>query len=216
MFKVKEEKILYSKLPEDGSKYNEKMRRFYDLMALLYDLLMVLFPLWKKWIASVIPYIKGPKVLEVSFGPGYLMTKYAQNYEVWGIDFNQKMVNKTRKRLKGMVSAEKIIQGNVEHLPYNDEYFDTVINTMAFTAYPDGEKALNEMLRVLKPGGSLLLVDVDYPVDRNIFGYSLVKIGECAGDIIKNIENMLKQRGLQYMHKNIGGFGSVGLYVITK
>jgi ubiquinone/menaquinone biosynthesis C-methylase UbiE len=92
MLKVKEEKIIYSKVPEDASKYNEKMKRFYDLMALLYDALMVLFPFWKKWIASVIPSINGPKVLEVSFGSGYLLKKYASNYDVWGIDYNQKMV----------------------------------------------------------------------------------------------------------------------------
>lgn len=216
MFKVKEEKIVYSILPEDGDKFNEKMSRFYDIMAFLYDGLMVLFPFWKKWIASVIPYIKGQKVLEVSFGPGYLLKKCARNYDVWGVDYNQHMVNKTRKRLKGMVSPDKIIQGYVERLPYTDEYFDTVINTMAFTAYPDGEKALHEMLRVLKPEGSLLLVDVDYPKDRNIFGFFLVKIGECAGDIIKNIEQMLKARELHYICKTVGGFGSVKLYVITK
>ena len=126
------------------------------------------------------------------------------------------MVNKTRKRLKGMVSPDKIIQGYVERLPYTDEYFDTVINTMAFTAYPDGEKALHEMLRVLKPGGPLLVVDVDYPKDRNMFGYFLVKIGEWSGDIIKNIEQMLQQQELQYSCKTVGGFGSVRLYVITK
>ena len=216
MLKVKEEKIIYSKLPEDASKYNEKMKRFYDLMALLYDVLMVLFPFWKKWIASVIPHIQGPKVLEVSFGPGYLLKQYVSHYDVWGIDYNQKMVEKTRIRLKGRVSAEKIIQGNVERLPYPDEFFDTIVNTMAFTAYPDGEKALHEMLRVLKAGGLLLLVDVDYPTDRNIFGYVLVKIGEYFGDIIKNIEQMLKQNGLNYMCKNVGGFGSVKLYIITK
>jgi ubiquinone/menaquinone biosynthesis C-methylase UbiE len=194
----------------------KKMKRFYDLMALLYDVLMVLFPFWKKWIASVIPHIQGPKVLEVSFGPGYLLKQYVSHYDVWGIDYNQKMVEKTRIRLKGRVSAEKIIQGNVERLPYPDEFFDTIVNTMAFTAYPDGEKALHEMLRVLKAGGLLLLVDVDYPTDRNIFGYVLVKIGEYFGDIIKNIEQMLKQNGLNYMCKNVGGFGSVKLYIITK
>jgi ubiquinone/menaquinone biosynthesis C-methylase UbiE len=216
MYKVKEEKIVYSKLPEDGDKYNEKMTRFYDIMAFLYDGLMFLFPFWKKWIASVIPYIKGQKVLEVSFGPGYLLKKYAKNYDVWGIDYNQKMVHKTRERLKGMVSADRIIQADVEHLPYPDDAFDTIINTFAFTAYPDGKKALQEMLRVLKPGGSLLLLDVDYPADRNMWGYCLVKIGEWAGDIIKDIEGMLKQMRVTYLVKTIGGFGSVRLYVITK
>ena len=194
MFTIKEEKIIYSKLPEDDHKYTEKMNKYYNIIAFFYDFLMFLFPLWKKWISSVITYIQGPRVLEVSFGPGYLMKKYAKNYEVCGIDYNQKMVNKTRKRLRGMVNPDKIIQGNVENLPYDDNYFDTVINTMAFTGYPDGDKALNEMLRVLKPGGSLLLVDADYPSDRNIFGYYLVKIVERIGDIIKDIENLLEQK----------------------
>jgi ubiquinone/menaquinone biosynthesis C-methylase UbiE len=89
------------------------------------------------------------------------------------------------------------------------EYFSS-------TVYPDGKKALQEMLRVLKPGGSLLLLDVDYPADRNMWGYCLVKIGEWAGDIIKDIEGMLKQMRVTYLVKTIGGFGSVSLYVITK
>jgi ubiquinone/menaquinone biosynthesis C-methylase UbiE len=216
MFKVKEEKIIYSKSPEDGYKYTEKMNKYYDILVFFYDVFMFLFPLWKKWISSVIPYIQGQRVLEVSFGPGYLMEKYAKNYEVCGIDYNQKMVNKARKRLKGMVSSENIIQGNVETLPYHDNDFDTVINTMAFSGYPDGEKALNEMLRVLKSGGSLLLVDIDYPSDRNIFGYYIVKLSERGGDIMKDIKNLLEQKKLQYICKNIGGFGSVQLYVITK
>ena len=216
MFTIKEEKIIYSKLPEDDHKYTEKMNKYYDILVFFYDIWMFLFPLWKKWISSVIPYIQGQRVLEVSFGPGYLMKKYAKNYEVCGIDYNQKMVNKTRKRLRGMVNPDKIIQGNVENLPYDDNYFDTVINTMAFTGYPDGDKALNEMLRVLKPGGSFLLVDIDYPSDRNIFGYSLVKMAERSGDIIKDIKNLLEQKKLHYICKNIGGFGSVKLYIITK
>ena len=194
MFTIKEEKIIYSKLPEDDHKYTEKMNKYYVILVFFYDIWMFLFPLWKKWISSVIPYIQGQRVLEVSFGPGYLMKKYAKNYEVCGIDYNQKMVNKTRKRLWGIVNPDKIIQGNVENLLYHDNYFDTVINTMAFTGYPDGDKALNEMLRVLKPGGSLLLVDADYPSDRNIFGYYLVKIVERIGDIIKDIENLLEQK----------------------
>jgi ubiquinone/menaquinone biosynthesis C-methylase UbiE len=216
MFTIKKEKIIYSKLPEDSHKYTEKMNKYYDILVVFYDVWMFLFPLWKKWISSVIPYIQGQRVLEVSFGSGYLMKKYAKNHEVCGIDYNQKMVKKTRKRLKGMVSSDKIIQGNVEHLPYDDNYFDTVINTMAFTGYPDGEKALNEMLRVLKSGGSFLLVDIDYPSDRNIFGYSLVKMTEWSGDIIKDIKNLLEQKKLQYICENIGGFGSIKLYVITK
>jgi ubiquinone/menaquinone biosynthesis C-methylase UbiE len=216
MFKMKAEKIRYTKEPEDSAQFNEHMRPYYDVMASLYGFLMVIFPFWKTWLASVLPYIQGPRVLEVSFGPGYLMHCYAPHYDVWGIDYNHRMVQKTRKRLKGIVSADRIIQGDVEHLPYQNAAFDTVINTFAFTAYPNGEKALQEMLRVLKPGGSLLLLDIDYPADRNIWGYCLVKIGAWAGDIIKDIEHLLKHQGVQYRCQTIGGFGSIKLYVMTK
>jgi ubiquinone/menaquinone biosynthesis C-methylase UbiE len=216
MLKVKADKIRYSPVPGDSAQYKESMNKYYDVMASLYGLFMFLFPPWKRWLASVLPYIQGPRVLEVSFGPGYLMHRYANHYDVWGIDYNQKMVQKTRKRLKGIVSADRIIQGDVEHLPYPDDAFDTIINTFAFTAYPDGKKALQEMLRVLKPGGSLLLLDIDYPANRNLCGYCLIKFSEWAGDIIKDIEGMLKQMRVTYLVKTIGGFGSVSLYVITK
>lgn len=46
-------------------------------MAKGYD--TFIFPLWNNWIKKVIPYIKGKKILEVSFGNGYLMTQYAEN-----------------------------------------------------------------------------------------------------------------------------------------
>jgi ubiquinone/menaquinone biosynthesis C-methylase UbiE len=216
MFTVKADKIRYSKEPEDSAQFKKKLNRFYSVMASLYDVFMWLFPPWKTWLASVLPAIRGPRVLEVSFGPGYLMRQYAPHYDVWGIDYNQRMVQKTRKRLKGIVSADRLIQGDVEHLPYPDATFDTVINTFAFTAYPDGEKALAEMLRVLQPGGSLVLLDVDYPADRNIIGYGLVKIGEWGGDIIKDIERLVQHQGVQYHSQTIGGSGSVKLYVMTK
>jgi ubiquinone/menaquinone biosynthesis C-methylase UbiE len=197
MFKVKANKIRYSKVPEESTQFNEHMRTYYDLMAALYGFLMFLFPFWKKWLSSVLPSIQGPRVLEVSFGPGYLMRQYAHHNDVWGIDYNHKLVQKTRKRLKGIVNADRILQEDVAHLPYQDDAFDTLITTFAFTAYPDAEQALQEMLRVLKPGGFLLVLDIEYPADRNLWGYYLVKIGEWAGDILKDIERIVKQQGVQ-------------------
>ncbi len=209
MLKIKKEKIVYSRLPEDGYGYTEKMNKSYDFMSFFYDAFMFVFPFWKKWIKSVIPYIKGKRILEVSFGSGYLMKKYAKNYEAYGVDYNLKMVSKTRKKLAGIVNPVRIIQGNVEKLPYPDNFFDTVINTMAFTGYPDGERALAEMLRVLRPGGLLLVVDFDYPEDRNILGYYLVKIMESGGDIIKDIKSILIKNNIKYDCLIRGGCGSV-------
>ncbi len=109
-----------------------------------------------------------------------------------------------------------IIKGNVEYMPYPDEYFDTIINTMAFSGYPDGEKALSEMLRVLKDDGVLLLLDYDYPPNRNYFGYLFVKLIEACGDIMKDIGSLIDNTGYSYERKIIGGFGSVQLFIVRK
>ena len=55
----------------------------------------------------------------------------------------------------------------MESLPYPDASFDSVINTMAFTAYPDGQRVFEEISRVLKPGGRIVMVDINYPRDGN-------------------------------------------------
>ncbi len=78
-------------------------------------------------------------------------------------------------------------QGNVEALPYPDASFDTVVNTMAFTGYPDGAKAMSELARVLRPGGRLVMIDIGYPRDGNRIGTSLVGLWKRAGDLIRDM-----------------------------
>jgi len=186
-------------------------------MARGYDAFMIVIPLWKKWIKEVIPHIEGKKILEVSFGNGYLMTQYAKNdYEIYGIDYNERMLAITSsKMLENKIDA-KLSKANVEKLPFPDNTFDTVINTMAFTGYPDGNNALSELKRVLKKDGKLLLVDFDYPKDRNLLGYLTVRLWEKLGDIIKDINALLTEYDFDFEDQPIGGFGSVHLFIAQK
>ncbi|MEN7982448.1 MAG: methyltransferase domain-containing protein [Nanoarchaeota archaeon] len=216
-FKIKQDKIKYTDTSEIDNNYTDEMNKEYNFMAKFYDAFMFIFPLWKKWIKKVIPYIQGKKILEISFGTGYLMSKYSKsNLEVYGIDYNQKMVDITSKKLISKNIKAKLVQGNVEQLPYKDNTFDTIINTMAFSGYPNGDKALSEMKRVLKKDGKLLLVDFDFPEDRNIFGYSIVKLWEKLGDIMKDINHHLRKNNFEYQDISVGGFGSVHLFICKK
>jgi ubiquinone/menaquinone biosynthesis C-methylase UbiE len=101
-------------------------------------------------------------------------------------------------------------------MPYPDDTFDTIVNTMAFTGYSDGERAMREMLRVLKPDGVLLLLDYDFPPDRNVFGYLFVRFIEACGDIIKNIPQIITSCGAKYERRIIGGAKAIQLFIITK
>ncbi len=217
-FKVKPEKIRYLDPGQLDKNYTEKMNKEYDWMSRIYGVFLFFFPVWKKWIKKVLPHIQGKKVLEVSFGNGYLMSRYAGNpeLEVTGIDYNQNMVEVTSQRLAKKNLRAELLQANVEKLPFPDKSFDTIINTMAFTGYPDGDKALAEIRRVLKDDGRLLLVDFDYPADRNIWGYSFVRLWEKMGDFIKDIPAHLARNGFDFEDRSVGGWGSVHLYLCTR
>lgn len=216
MFAVAKEKLVYSVQPGDDIAYTEKMDKVYTRFAKAYDGFMVCFPLWRKWLRSVLPYIKGGKLLEVSFGPAYLLSQYPKDLELYGLDYNQTMVERAKCKMKSCNQDVVIVKGNVEDMPYPNDYFDTIVNTMAFTGYPNGQKALSEMLRVLKPDGVLLLLDYDYPHNRNIFGYAFVRFIELCGDIIKDIASLLEENNCTYERKVIGGFGSIQLFIIKK
>ena len=97
---VSEDKIRYSPEPENPSEYTEKLNASYSKFARLYDRSVKFLPLWKKWIQSVVPHIAGKRVLEASFGTGYLLTKYAGKYDCFGIDYNRDMVAIAERNLE--------------------------------------------------------------------------------------------------------------------
>ena len=115
LFRVDEKKIKYTGMVVDTEKYTEKMNSEYNWMAKIYDLFLFIFPLWKRWIKKVIPHITGNKILEVSFGSGYLMTKYGgQNeFDLTGIDYNEKMVEVTNRKIKAKNITANLIKANV-------------------------------------------------------------------------------------------------------
>jgi len=216
IFKVDERKINYSKAPDDLTKYTKKLDKAYSRYARLYDISVKVLPIWKTWIKAAIPHIEGVRVLEASFGTGYLLLQYAEQFETYGIDLNTKMLEIAKKNLiKNGVKAN-LQQANVEKLPFPDNFFDTVINTMAFSGYPNGNLAMTEFHRVLKKGGKLVLIDFNFPSNRNIFGYWLTKVMESAGDTIKDISTLLRSFPFEFQEEEIGGFGSIHLYQARK
>lgn len=209
-------KIEYTPEPGDKVRYTQEFDRAYTRYADLYNWIVKLLPIWNGWITEALPHIRGPRVLEVSFGTGYLLTRYARQYKTFGIDLNARLVEVANENLQAAGLKAYLQLGNVNQIPYASGVFDSVINTMAFSGYPDGSRAMGELHRVLKPGGRLVMVDVNYPHNNNRMGTMLTRIWMRFGDIIRDMDALFHRFGFAYRDEEIGGFGSVHLYIADK
>ena len=75
---------------------------------------------------------------------------------------------------------------------------------------------MSELHRVLKPAGRLLIIDICHPDDQNRLGMLLAKFWEAAGDILRDLGELLDRFGFEYSEDEIGGSGSLHLFVATK
>ena len=206
----------YSDEPEDPREFTRSFDSGYTRVAGLYDIAVKVLPIWKGWLRHALPHVRGPRVLEVSFGTGYLLTQFAGKTEAHGIDYNARLLETARGNLRRASLAAQLACASVETLPYRDASFDTVVNTMAFTGYPNAEQALAEMSRVLRPGGELVMIDVNYPADGNRLGTWLTRGWKATGDLIRDMGPLFDGLSLDYTDEEIGGRGSVHLYLATK
>jgi ubiquinone/menaquinone biosynthesis C-methylase UbiE len=206
----------YSAEPPDPQAFTARFDRLYSRLARPYDFAVKLLPTWRRWLTPALAHIRGPRVLEVSFGTGWLLSRYAADFETHGVDLNERMVALARRNLRRAGITAELRQANVEALPYPDARFDTVVNTMAFTGYPDGEKAMAELQRVLRPHGRVVMIDVGYPRDGNRLGSALAGLWKRSGDLIRDMPPLFERFGFEVHDEEVGGFGSVHLYVATK
>lgn len=79
---------------------------------------------------------------------------------------------------------------------------------MAFTGYPDANKAMGELSRVLKADGRLVMIDLNYPHNDNRGRTALVAIGRRFGDQVREVDPLFRAAGLEASDHEIGGFGA--------
>ena len=101
---------------------------------------------------------KGMKILDVGCGTGNFSIKLAgMGCSVTGVDISNEMLNIARKKASGMNFDIEFINVDLNNLPFEDDTFDAVISMTAFEFVEDAQKALNELLRVVKKDGRVLI-----------------------------------------------------------
>jgi ubiquinone/menaquinone biosynthesis C-methylase UbiE len=104
----------------------------------------------------------GSRVLEVAPGPGYLAIEIAKSgrYHVTGLDISQSFVRIATENARKAGAAVDFRHGNASHMPFDAASFDYVVCMAAFKNFTDPVGALNEIHRVLKPGGRASIYDL--------------------------------------------------------
>jgi SAM-dependent methyltransferase len=109
----------------------------------------------------------GGKVLDVACGGGYLLMEAERaGLEAYGIDIAQAAIDRART----FAPSATLVRGDAESLPYDDGYFDAVTCLGSLEHFLDPAKALEEMRRVLAPGGRAVIV-----VPNQWFAYDVAR-----------------------------------------
>ncbi|HXZ85649.1 MAG TPA: class I SAM-dependent methyltransferase [Myxococcota bacterium] len=110
----------------------------------------------------------GSRVLEVAPGPGYLAIELAKlgDFRVCGLDISRSFVRMARENARAAGVAVDFRLGDAAHLPFGDGEFDFVLCRAAFKNFADPLGALQEMHRVLAPGGKASIFDLRRDASR--------------------------------------------------
>lgn len=131
-----------------------------DLLAAMYDPLIAPFDSfgvrkWRQWVVSA---ARG-HVLELGVGTGLNLGHYRTVESVAAIDPDGASLQRAMARRDGNSQAISLNQARAEELPFADESFDVVLGTLVFCTIGEPTRALSEVRRVLKSGGTFRLVE---------------------------------------------------------
>jgi demethylmenaquinone methyltransferase/2-methoxy-6-polyprenyl-1,4-benzoquinol methylase len=209
------------------------VRGVFDSVASKYDIMNDLMSaglhrVWKHYTTTVADIREGYKVLDIAAGTGDLTRAFAKKAgktgRVFHTDINEAMLREGRDRLlnDGLILTSLVC--DAEKLPFPNEYFDVVSVAFGLRNTTHKDVALQEMCRVLKPGGKLLVLEfskVAKPLEKAYDWYSfniLPKIGQfVAGDeasyryLAESIRMHPGQEELKMLMKSCG-FGHVDIH----
>jgi ubiquinone/menaquinone biosynthesis C-methylase UbiE len=133
---------------------------FYHAFAWSYDLVSAVVSVgrWRDWVLSALPYLDGPRVLELGHGPGHLQAAMREEgWMVLGVDESRQMGRLAALRLTRLGLPVALARSEAQSLPFGADCFDNLVATFP-TEYIFDRRTLDEAYRVLRPGGRLVIV----------------------------------------------------------
>ncbi len=115
---------------------------------------------WKKVLRHYTKNVENLKVLDAGCGPGFFSVVLGEEgHEVIGIDLTENMIDHAKKNTEACGIKSEFRVMDCQNLDFEDESFDLVISRNITWTLSDPQKAYKEWMRVLKPGGRLIVFD---------------------------------------------------------
>ena len=153
-----------SKKEEVAEMFNNISKR-YDFLN--HFLSLGIDKIWRKKAVKMLRELQPKRILDLATGTGdfAIESLSLQPTEIVGMDISEGMLEVGRQKMKargydGIISMRL---GDSENLPFEDDYFDALTVGFGVRNYENLEKGLSEMLRVVRPGGKLIILEFSKP-----------------------------------------------------
>ena len=151
--------------------------KVFDSVAAKYDIMNDLMSagvhrLWKRFTIELSSVRRGQRVLDLAGGTGDLTARFSElvgpEGQVVLADINAAMLGVGRDKLldRGLAGNIEYVQADAQYLPFPDNHFDCITIAFGLRNVTDKDLALRSMLRVLKPGGRLLVLEFSKPTSE--------------------------------------------------
>ena len=143
-------------------------------------------------------------ILEVGSGPGFYTKILLDNFinsEIVSLDIDENLLKYSNNMLKDYKERVTFLNDDITKSSIPDEYFDTIIVRFVFQHLTEPIAALKEIYRILKPGGKVIIIDVD----SELWGVTFPK-----SDLIKNLNSDLAK-----YQSSLNGNRTIGRSILT-
>lgn len=157
---------------QDNSPKKNQVAKMFDNISGNYDLLnhflsLGIDILWRKKAIKMLAELKPKLILDVATGTGDFAIEALRLKpdKVTGVDISKGMLEVGRAKMKAR-KLDQIIElcyGDSEHLPFDDNKFDALIVAFGVRNFENLENGLSEMLRVIRPGGKVVVLEFSKP-----------------------------------------------------
>lgn len=191
----------------------EQVRDMFNKIAPRYDfmnrlLTMRIDVLWRKKAVKLVKPYAPKQILDVATGTGDFaieMAKILSPEKVVGIDIAETMLQIGRKKIehKGLASLIEMKEADSENLPFTDNSFDVASSAFGVRNFEDLEKGLSEMLRVLRPGGRILILEASDPKNmrmKGLYNLFMKKICPAIGGLFS------ENKAYDYLNRSVAAF----------